>query len=576
MRQIKNLLTTMLILALLVPSFSFAVGEGNIDGGGGGMGTGSSGNSWSGGNDGVRITIVRSSNHSMVTAPIDLTNIKPPANIYHFNKTCKLQYSAGTGLNYVQGGYKCTNPSQKLPRIINTSGGSNIAAIKSYFTDEQVIRSIAALTGMNFETLINGEYKLLLEPIAYYLYSGNMIATTATEAALYDEIVKGDLRKKMTTLTHKNMPLAMFLETEDLGYPAWKGSRNALVSNGDIKAMLGLGAVRFNGAPPKPPEVTAYDYEYRVDTDVITAITVHGGESNPDKPVTATFYVGGNSYTASNIYYPSGDSQLAWIRWHTPSTPQKMNISVTVNGGGSVGKANLTVNVVDFKENTPPNPVADDRHDAFRPSAMPINPEKTRAAWTVWRPWWQEYWVWISNWCWVSTGEDDGYWEDNGWWEDHGWWEFSLDRYQATLTGNMAVTPDEKSPTATANRMKSGYGINERVTGSVWTNQSHSVTGVQNAITFFPEFGYQTYWRIPEQLGSRYDPRFEFKKNEFSTYNRRTHFTPIWFPDGRYEPYTWLLDCWTPDGMLSVNLSDYITIEGNLWQDWHIAPQKPN
>lgn len=32
---------------------------------------------------------------------------------------------------------------------------------------------------------------------------------------------------------------------------------------------------------------------------------------------------------------------------------------------------------------------------------------------------------------------------------------------------------------------------------------------------------------------------------------------------------------WTPDGMLSINLNDTLTIKGNLWQDWHIAPLNP-
>ena len=35
-----------------------------------------------------------------------------------------------------------------------------------------------------------------------------------------------------------------------------------------------------------------------------------------------------------------------------------------------------------------------------------------------------------------------------------------------------------------------------------------------------------------------------------------------------------LIDCWTPVGMLSVNLSDTLTISGNLWDDWHIAPMR--
>ena len=116
--------------------------------------------------------------------------------------------------------------------------------------------------------------------------------------------------------------------------------------------------------------------------------------------------------------------------------------------------------------------------------------------------------------------------------------------YSASLAGSMKITPDKKSPTATASTLKSGYGVQEKVTAKVTTNQSAAVTAAQNAVTYF------------------------------STYNRRTHFTPIWYPDGSYTPYTWLLDCWTPAGMLSMNLTDSVTIRGNLWEEWHIAPAK--
>lgn len=43
---------------------------------------------------------------------------------------------------------------------------------------------------------------------------------TATEAALYDQMVSGDLYRRMNALTHQNLPLALFLEVPDLGYPA--------------------------------------------------------------------------------------------------------------------------------------------------------------------------------------------------------------------------------------------------------------------------------------------------------------------------------------------------------------------
>ena len=76
---------------------------------------------------------------------------------------------------------------------------------------------------------------MLIEPFAFYKFEGFMVLTTATEAAIYDEQVSGLLRRRMASLTHKNLPLAMFLEVSDLGYPAWGGSTTKTASNADIK-----------------------------------------------------------------------------------------------------------------------------------------------------------------------------------------------------------------------------------------------------------------------------------------------------------------------------------------------------
>ena len=111
---------------------------------------------------------------------------------------------------------------------------------------------------MNYDILIGRDYRLLLEPIAYYTFQGVMIATPATEAAMYDEQLSRMLRSKMVSLSHKNLPLAM-LENGDLGYPAWSGSTTKAASNADIKSFLGLGILRFT-EQPESPIVSVYDY----------------------------------------------------------------------------------------------------------------------------------------------------------------------------------------------------------------------------------------------------------------------------------------------------------------------------
>lgn len=584
MKRILSLLLA-LVIAISAAVSAYATGDGNFDGGGGSMGDGTKTNYWNPGMDGVRLSVVHADNRAVIGSVVDWSNQKPNANIAHFGKVSKLSYNVGRTLSPAVGGYVCVQPTQKLPKIISTgSSKASIAAIRSYFTDEQVIRAIAGYVGIDFDSLISGDYRIVVEPLAYLCYNGQQFAMTATEAALYDQVVNGDLRKKLGTLTHKNLPLAIFLEEADLGYAAWSGSRTEKASNGDIISSLGIGIVRFNEVTT-PPEINDFDYEYRVNTEVITSVEVRGGQSDPDNPVSVRFNIQGRTYTVSNVYYPAGDSQLAWVRWRTPAEPCVITISVSVSGSGSA-QGTIICNIVDLDGNDPPNPLADDRNDAFRLSSIPEKEQVTSASWGIWSPWWQENWEWVENWqkCWHTDRWTDAdgktrtdrwyHWVDNGWWEDHGWWEFDYNGYSASLTASMRITPDEKSPTATASTLKSGYGVQEKVTAKVTTNQSAAVTAAQNAVTYFPEFGYESYWRLLEAEISGRSSTFQFKANPYSTYNRRTHFTPIWYPDGSYTPYTCLLDCWTPAGMLSMNLTDSVTIRGNLWEEWHIAPAK--
>ena len=589
----KRLLTAMLCFVMLLGTAvpAFATGDPNIDTGGGGLGNGSEGNIWYG-DSGVRVTIVNAESRSSVSSSVDY--IKPPeyvlawnkTNIYHFGKVCKLEYNAGASLSPVRGNYNYIIPSQTLPKIIATNSGTgSIAAIKSYFCDEQILRAICSDIGFEYDELISGDYKLIIEPLAAYLYNGVPLVTTATEAALYDQQVNGGLRSWMGSLTHKNLPLAIFLETSDLGYPAWSGNTSQKVSDADIISSLGIGIVRFTDAPD-PYVPNEFDYEYRVDTDVITSVEVSGGQSDPDNPTTVQFVIEGTTYSVSNVFYPDGDSQLVWVKWHTPDEPCVITIRVSTSGTGWV-QSTVNCNIIDLDGNDPPNPIATDRNNAYTASPTSTNAEAASASWGIWSPRWHENWEWVAVWvkCWHTDHWTDAdgkshsdswyHWVDNGYWEDHGWWDFDWNGYSASLSATMSIVPDDKSPTATSNTLKSGYGVQESVAANVYTNQSSAVTAAQNAVTYFPEFAYETYWRLLDPTISGRTSSFQFRQNPYSTYNRRTHFTPIWFPDGAYTPYTWLLDCWTPAGMLSVNLTDSVTIRGNLWEEWHIAPAKP-
>jgi hypothetical protein len=258
-----------------------------------------------------------------------------------------------------------------------------------------------------------------------------------------------------------------------------------------------------------------------------------------------------------------------------------MTIHVSVSGSGASSQGTLTAKIVDLSDKNPPNSLPDDRNDSFTAPSIPSKAEKTSASWGVWRPYWYAVWVWHSNMKWIEDPDENGegesgHWVDEGRWVDKGYWKFDWISYSADISATMSVVPDSKNPTASRDLMKSGYGINQSVTAHVSTNQSSAVTQAQTAVSYFPEFKYKTYWRLLEQTQSGYNAKFEFASNKYSTYKRRTHFTPIWMPDGIYTVYSWLADCWTPAGMLSMNLTDSVILKGNLWDDWHIGPQKPD
>lgn len=566
MKRIFAFFLSLLLILGICPMSALADtgGSGNVDGGGGSMGQGTSQNSWNPGMDGVRVTVIYSETQKPAFASIDLTS-KTPAIKIHFGKVSKIQYRDGSSISPTTSSYVYYNPAITMPRIISTgSSKASIEAIKKYFCDEIIVRYIAELTGISYDDLITEKYKLLLEPIAYFKHNGVMYAMTAHEAALYDNQTGGALRRTMTSLTHKNLPLAMYLEYSDLGFAAYSGPTNKTCSNDTIIAYLGMGIVRFEEQPPEQPEPTDYDYEYRVDTDVITPVTLYAGsEINPDGPATVTFTIKGSTYRMNNIVIPEGDSQLAWVKWHTPSEPQDITITVRTNRG-TLSQTTIKAKVVDLSGNDPPDPKATDTAGSWRPSSVPSREEKSYAAWSVWWAQWHPYWVWHS------TGDDDGYWVDEG------WYDFFRDNYSASMTATTRIEPDEKVPTAAGNTMKSGYGVSNTVTATVSTSapMSHYTYG-QTAVSYFPEFNYTTYWRLLDRLSSGKTARFQFAENIYSTYKQRVHFSPVWFPDGSYTVNTHVMDIWTPAGMLCANLTDSVTISGSLYDDWHIAPGNP-
>jgi len=559
----------LLFCTSLTNTFASNPGSGNIESGGGGLGSGTSSNFWSPGNDGVRITIVDSDTGVSVSPSVDFSNRDRSSVTFHFGKVSKMQYRSGSLLSLQLGEYNSIIPTLSMPIIMssNSLGHSDIQKIKRYFCGEYACRMVSDSTGFNYDRLLSGNYKLLLEPIAYFTFNDEFYCMSATEAALYDEALSGGLRAKLPTVLFQNLPLAMFLEFDDLGFNAWGGPDTGRQTNADIINYLGIGIVYFTEHEIElTGSIEAPDVEYRVDTDVITSVTVRSDTRlTPSNPADVKFYVDGWSYTVHDIVMPADSSQIVWLKWHTPSTPRDITVRVSVSGAYTAQDTFLA-RIVSLDERIPPDPLATDTNSSYRVPSLPSNSQRTSSYWSVW------HCYWVSDWVWHSDRDEDG--NDNGHWCDHGDWEYALDTYSASLSATMSLMPDDIVPTAAGKMMKSGYGVKIDVSSSLYTNApSNHVTSTQTAFTVFPEFQYQTYLRLLQlsRSGSM-NANFEFKPNTFSTYNRKTHFTPVWYPDAtHYTAYTQVWDTWTPDGMLSINLDDYITIQGSIYDDWYTS-----
>ena len=550
----KFLITLALLFSL--PLHAFAAGSGNMDGGGSGLGQGTAANYWTPGNDGVRITVVDAESGSIASPSVDFSNKTFSKPIIHFVKKCKLEYLSGAAREPDGNTYLYQIPATAMPYIMTSnSKPANIENTRRYFCSEYAAQMVSDATGIAYEDLISGEYKLAIEPICYFTFNSAFYAMTATEAALYNLASGGALVANLPNVIHRNLPLALFLETADLGIPAWTGSTNAQASDEQILAALGIGIVSYENAPEI--DIEAPDVTYRVDTDVITSITLTTNrEINPDRPASVTFRINGRSYTVNNIVIPRSGSQVVWVKWHTPSAPTRLTITASVRRA-SAAKTSFIAEIVDLGENPPPDPLATDTNPRFHVPGLPSHAQNTAASWSVW------YAYWVPDWDWCDHGDDGGHWVDRG------WWEFDTNNYSASLSGAMEISPDDLVPTADGDSMKSGYGIKETATARLTTNAPAShYTSAQTAVSYFPEFDYQNYWRLLSRSGGL-NAAFQFKPNEYSTYNRPVHFTPVWFPDQTdYRVYTQVIDAWTPVGMLSLNLNDTVHIYGSLFDDW--------
>lgn len=251
-KRILSALLAVMFLFTGLPGTAWAVGEGNMEAGGGQTETVTGDSFWNG-DWGIRFCVVDVASQTVVSATYDAANKSSGYENYkHYGKTNKFDYRNGAPLNGQIGTYGWNTPPVTIPTIVRTSGTPDIKAIKDYFTDETVIRWIGDVTGMAYDTLISGDYKLFIEPILYYTFDSQKYAMTATEAALFDRAINGLLLRTMGNATHQQLPLSLYLEKSDLGFSKWSGAKTGIQNDTNIINYLGMGIVSF--IPEEDPE----------------------------------------------------------------------------------------------------------------------------------------------------------------------------------------------------------------------------------------------------------------------------------------------------------------------------------
>ena len=321
---------------------------------------------------------------------------------------------------------------------------------------------------------------------------------------------------------------------------------------------------------------------------------------------------------------PPGGTTYAWVKWKCPANPCDVTIKVTSNNSDAILSSDIIyVSVIDpINGKYPPNPEATDRNDTFvAPSRATgdwnIGTKKT-LTWTTYNYSWHYYWVWgcsrtredghLTEWG-LSQNWDVGYVCEahecpsntenhtcptgrcHSINEDWGWVEYEAVEHTLTLnTSNEILYRGERTPNTnnSALSVKSGYGINltidsyctykeNGVTKRASSNQG-AVVPAQYMEVFLPEHEYKTYeittFNDLENNGYADENTFEFPINPYSQFEQKCHFTPIWYPDGKYIIGTKISQCFCPAGMLTICKDDIsINITGSAYDDWHIAPQ---
>ena len=495
-----------------------------------------------------------------------------------------------------------------LPKLMPdgvTSAEARIATLKEFFGTDYVIKSLCKSFDVSYEEWTSNKYTFLVETIGIFsvpiMEKGTKVAITASEASILcqkqkESKIKYDI-KSLSTDGFRNLPFSIYLEEEKLGIAPYTGDTD-IIMYGSSRALdtmlkqLGCMTISYKDDPPPPPpppeidsnekHITAY-----TDSDIITSTYVYSAQGFPRQsrsPYTGedegaksnclagnlcdvTWNVDGSRYYQS-IVIPEGGDALSWVKWHTPSKPCEVVVTIQTESGSTPRYNKIYYDIIDYRgKQEPPNPDADDRNDTFKNN--PAIEDKTggvdRLTWITYDYWWEEYWVEV-----VIGYDEDG--DPITELQDWGCVHYpEVNHYASLKVNNIKLSHDPLNPTATIESAKSGYGFEINADTVVSTDLPSAVTGIQFAETRFCEFDFETYYRRLERKRSGFNTNLTFYKNDYSQFGSKVHFTPVWFPDGRYTIKLRIDYAYTPVGTLSYECGLGYNIYGSVYDDWHIA-----
>ncbi len=322
------------------------------------------------------------------------------------------------------------------------------------------------------------------------------------------------------------------------------GTNNELTLNCNASYPLELSPIVPNAA-------------YREDTSVITSFwLINNGSTDvtPDSNISIRMRVYSKNgalittKTVSLVIVPSNDRNLYYFKWDVPKGLSGASVRIKaeiIEDGIAYGGCNRGYATRPFPDyDTPDTDYEAKAPDGFTVSSIPTATSNYAA-------WWQ--WAW-----------------ENG--------EFVRKFYGIGIpkTSSETLTPDEHSNSTFSGgywTIKSGYGVWLRAPNRLSRVSGYEIPGT-DAYTV-PQFAYAAYPEFSYKYGADLCTTLTLRSGFWyfsDPSNPKYHYTPIYFPDGRYVVKIVKSDMWTPAGMIgAVSTTKPITVKDAAYDDWFVG-----